>query len=246
MIRRNVVRAPDFPSPPASRKRLWQRSAVMSGLLVGTLSLLGCREDELLKAARTNDLAAVKSIVERDGTNIDLQDDTGHTPLMAAASHGGLSVAEFLTAKGAKVDLKNNEGWTPLAYAVSVHDPDIVKLLLDKGANVNARFRHFQDGQRTILMQAVATTEGEDAKDKGYQTVQLLLARGAHVDARDDSGETALMYAVRSGKTGLVKLLLASKANPSLRNKKNQTALDIARSQDQKNVAEVLAQAGTP
>ena len=218
----------------------------MSGLLLGALSLLGCREDALIEAARTNDLAAVKGIVERGGANIDVRDETGHTPLMSAASHGGLSVAEYLTAKGAKVDVKNNEGWTPLAYAVTVHDPNMVKLLLDKGANVNAKFNHFQDGQRTIMMQAVATTEGEDAKDKGYQTVQLLLARGAQVDARDDGGETALMYAVRGGKPGLVELLLANKANPSLRNKKNQTALEIARSQDQKKVAEVLARAGTP
>lgn len=218
----------------------------MSGLLLGALSLLGCREDSLLKAARTNDLAAVKSIVEQDGTNLDLRDETGHTALMAAASHGGRSVVEYLTAKGAKVNLKNNEGWTPLAYAVTVHDPDIVKLLLEKGADVNARFKHFQDGQRTILMQAVATTEGEDAKDKGYQTIQALVAGGAQVDAQDDSGETALMYAVRSGKPGLVELMLESKANPSLRNKKKQTALDIARSQDQKSkVVEVLARAGT-
>jgi ankyrin repeat protein len=178
-------------------------------------------------------------------TNVNLRDETGHTALMAAASHGGVSVVRYLIAKGAKVDAKNNEGWTPLAYAVTVHDLDIVKLLLDDGADVNAKLRHFQDGQRTILMQAVATTEGEDAKDKGYQTIQLLVARGAQVDAQDDNGETALMYAVRSGKPGLVQLMLASKANPSLRNKKNQTALDIARSQDQKTIVEVLAKAGT-
>jgi ankyrin repeat protein len=243
MTRRNVARASDIPSPSASRNRLWRPSAVAGGLLMGALSLLGCREDALLKAARNNDLPAVKSIVEQGGTNIDLRDDTGHTALMAAASHGGRSVVAYLMDKGAKVDLKNKEGWTPLAYAVTVHDLEIVKLLLDKGADANAKFKHFQDGERTILMQAVATTEGEDAKDKGYQTIQLLVARGAQIDAQDEHGETALMYAVRSGKPGLVQLLLASKANPGLRNKKNQTALDIATSQDQKKVVDVLAKA---
>lgn len=215
------------------------KSRFSTGLVVAVLALCGCQEDSLLKASRTGELGTVKSLVE-GGASVDKKDETGHTPLMAAASHGASEIVKYLVSKGAKVDLANNEGWTPLAYAVSVHDLETAKFLVQSGADLNAQLSHFQDGKRSILMQAVATTEGQDEKDKGYQTIQFLVAKGASVDARDSKGETALMYAVRTGKPGLVQLMLKSHADPSLRNKEGQTALDIARKAEDKKIIAVL------
>jgi uncharacterized protein len=144
---------------------------------------------------------------------------------------------EFLLNKGAKVDLANREGWTALAYAVTVRETEkqaeasgieIVKLLIANGANVNARFNHFQDGERTVLMQAIASTETDDPAKKGYLAVEMLVAKGAKVDDPDGAGRTALMYAVRAAKTRLVELLLAKGAKVDAQDRDSETVLMYA------------------
>lgn len=48
------------------------------------------------------------------------------------------------------------------------------------------------------------------------------------LDCKDDNGETALMYAARWGLTDVVGLLLGEKANKSIQNSSEKTALEIA------------------
>ena len=70
---------------------------------------------------------------------------------------------------------------------------------------------------------ADAAAEGDTAK------LVLLLNKGARIEAEDDEGRTALMYAARSGKAASVKLLLDKGANIDARNDKDGcTALNEA------------------
>jgi hypothetical protein len=74
--------------------------------------------------------------------------------------------------------------------------------------------------------------------------VRRALSNGVPPDARDDTGETALMWAAAMGNREIVKLLLLHGADPSLRNRFGQTALDIAQASGRADVAALLRNAG--
>ena len=68
-----------------------------------------------------------------------------------------------------------------------------------------------------------------EAVQKGKtETVKLLLANGADVNAVDKKGRTALMIAAQEGRTKMVKLLLANGADVNAANTFGKTALSIA------------------
>jgi len=97
-----------------------------------------------------------------------------------------------------------------------------VRFLLDHGADVNAR----GDGKRTALHRAAFG---------GHPSVaELLIARGAQIELRDDADTTPLLDAMRIGAeksgdyVGVVRVLLGAGADPNGRGYHNVTPLDSA------------------
>ena len=89
------------------------------------------------------------------------------------------------------------------------------------------------------LILAGANPNGTDGKDHGYplraaaseeslNLMSFLLDHGARVNLQNEGGETALMYAARYGSLGSVRLLLARKADPNMRDHQDQSPLDKA------------------
>ena len=151
------------------------------------------------------------------------------TPLARAALHGDRSVATLLLDAGASVN-DRPEGSVAVVAAANQGDRDIVSLLLDRGASIESS-----------AMSSVAITNGEQrptplmlAADRGHlEVVRLLLARGANVNARDQQGMTALMYAagaIRSSVNAIpvIEALIAAKADPNARATNGDTAADLA------------------
>jgi ankyrin repeat protein len=141
------------------------------------------------------------------GANANAKAITGTTPLMAAAGRGNVEAMRLLIDKGADVNAKSAAGGTALMSAAGAGSLEGVKLLLQKGADSNVVTKRNQ----TAL--ADAATAGDQ------EAVKLLLESGAKVDVQDDRGYTALLYAAGSDAmpAGIVKMLLAKKANPELR-----------------------------
>ncbi len=85
---------------------------------------------------------------------------------------------------------------------------------------------------------AYATTDDliENVKNKNLTAVETLLKGGENVNGTNAQGNTALHYAVATGNTGMVKLLLAHNADMNAANSKGWTPLKIA---EKKNVGEV-------
>lgn len=76
------------------------------------------------------------------------------------------------------------------------------------------------------------------------EMVNLLLAKGADVNAKDNEGWTALMEAARLGNTDVVKILVDKGADVNTMNNTNQTALMIAKKRTWHDIVNILEKAG--
>ncbi len=135
----------------------------------------------------------------KDGTDLG-----GFSPLHLAVIGNNVPSARLLLAKGAdasaattfagkvKFGLIELREITPLMFAGSVGSAEMVTLLLDAGANPNQ-----QDARgMTALMFALS------AENQNLAAAKILLARGAKVDLKMASGDTAADWAHRSNWPG--------------------------------------------
>jgi ankyrin repeat protein len=162
------------------------------------------------------------------GSDPDEADEDGWTALHAAAVFNHLQIVELLLQAGAAVDTRSHDGFTPLLNAARAEAP-VVTALLIAGADPEAHEARL--GWRPL---------GRFAEHANAPAVQLLLDAGAEVDARDFSGQTALMDAAEAGSAECVELLLRAGANPAV-TRKGQTASSLAARQGHDILAACLA-----
>ncbi len=86
-----------------------------------------------------------------------------------------------------------------------------------------------EEGMTALLwINSYTWAEPEKMRGSYYNTTKFLLENGANVNAQDSEGNTVLMNKSSLGKLDFVKLFLAHKADPNLRNRAGQTALMLA------------------
>ncbi|MCP5071120.1 MAG: hypothetical protein GY946_31540 [bacterium] len=131
-------------------------------------------------------------------------------------------VTELINA-GGKANSRDLVGWTPLHFAVNrLRDPDeddmqIIGILVDEpGVEVDSIAN---DGSRPV---ALAVRHGV------IEIVDLLLARGASFEARDDQGATLLMEAARAGHAEMAEHLIGRGADIEAQLPNGGTAVFIA------------------
>jgi ankyrin repeat protein len=192
----------------------------------------------LIEAAERRDIDLVRRLVRRliaEGADVNAQDNSGNIALIEAAGEGYVDVVRLLLAAGANVNAQDRWGATALMDAASGGHAEAIRQLLAAGANVNARNRHgttalmaaADNGHAKVvrlLLAAGADVNAQNrsmgapaliyaARDGHAKVVRLLLAAGANVNAQDRWGETALMLAERTGKTGVVRAINSFLAN---------------------------------
>nr|CAD7202982.1 unnamed protein product [Timema douglasi] len=136
------------------------------------------------------------------------------TPLWCAAVSGKLPVIKCLVEHGADVNATSDTGSTPVRSACFMTHLDIVAYLLENGADV---LRANYNGG-TCLINSV-------------QSVHLclcLLQHGASVNTCDIQNKTALHYAIQEHRFETTKLLLEHGADPHIRSRYNDDALQTA------------------
>ena len=120
----------------------------------------------------------------------------------------------------------------PLLVSTQGDDPrvtDRVGLVLDQGANIDART---PEGDTALILAGWLTGD--------LALVRHLIERGADVNIANDNGDTPLMDAAYLGRNEILEFLLASGADPDLRNKRGQSALDKALSEGHARAADLL------
>lgn len=138
----------------------------------------------LCNAAQKGMTTVVTALLDA-GANINYQNfdkSIGLTPLMRACFDGEREVVDQLLAKGANANLKDADGRSPLHMASHFDGlcgkPRIVpKLLKVEGIDVNAA----NNEGLTVLMANFGVPEN----------INLLLAAGADMEAKDNEGRTA-------------------------------------------------------
>ena len=125
-------------------------------------------------------------------------EDYGWTSLMTAAWNGHLAICRLLIDKGAQLEAKDIIGRTPLHRAAMQGRVDIVRLLCNSGADVEAR----ENNEERPLHWAVEHGHISIVKD-------LIEERNVEINARNDSGRTALRLAIRNDNLDMVAYLVS-------------------------------------
>ena len=180
----------------------------------------------LMHAAALGSPEAVKLLLG-NGADVNAKNDLEATALILGA--GNPEKARMLVEKGADVNASSKLGRTPLTIAAGCDGCSAtVKLLLDKGADPNAREK---EGALPGAAAAVAPENGRRrrarqgdtaltaaARADNFESVKLLLAKGAGADATDGEGFTPLAFAASNCNLEAVELFLAKGANVNTAN----------------------------
>ena len=193
-------------------------------------ALNASNETPLHAAARysSSGTAAIAALLEA-GADANARAASGETPLhLAVPYNDDIAQLHALLAGGADVNSEDTSGATPLHRAAAWQNLATVNALLEGGADINARAGNGD----TPLHRAVARAQPRHAPPmtfhynappqvytenrSGYPAlsgsdtalVAALVGAGADMEARNDSGETALATAARHGNDRLVSKLL--------------------------------------
>jgi cytohesin len=180
------------------------------------------------KAATFGNIEAVKQHLA-NRTDVNAKDLTGFAPLVFAASCGHKEIVELLIDKGADVNVKNS-GKTPLDWAIEQSHTETAELLRKHGGKRGSEL------PLATLFEAVKQVDLQGVKD--------FLAKGADVNAKDDSGWTPLIHAANRGHNEVAALLIAKGADVNAQNEGGVTTLSFAVSEGHKEIAELLIAKG--
>jgi ankyrin repeat protein len=152
------------------------------------------------KRVDNNGMRVLRLLLDRKA-NVNVRGYLGYTPLMRAAYWSrNPEAAAALVAHGAQVEATNEPGETALMLAAQVDETVIIGVLVRGGADVNRRDR----AKKTALIHAAQCLIQAPV---GADTIKALLAAGARVDLKDNSGKTAADYARARQRGDIVRLL---------------------------------------
>jgi ankyrin repeat protein len=159
-------------------------------------------------------------------------DKEGFAPIHVAVSRSSYDLVEILLAAHAnpnqiQAPTRLEVYWSPIHLAAKLAVEDIMKLLLDNRGDVSN-----VNGKGVTALHIAASESRE-------KIVDLLIARGAQIDAKDEDGEVPLFGAVRSHSIAIVHTL-CTPGTVSAPSKSMNTPLHIAASLGFADIAKFL------
>ena len=170
-------------------------------------------------------LAVIKLLVNR-GASINTVNHVQETPLLKAVRSGEVDVVKYLLSKDADIDIRADQWGTALhaaCYTAYLYSLDMVKTLLDNGANINsaawgvmgtplqAACRRQHDEDKFRIIDYLLKTDKVDIQQSSnwwgcnlnvacltadLNVVDLLIKRGARIDAEDAIGRRPIHFAL--------------------------------------------------
>jgi hypothetical protein len=177
------------------------------------------REWDLVTATDYGVVPVIEKLLDEGA---DINQTLQRTALHVAAENGDLTIVELLIERGADVNLQDIHGRTPLFVAIAEHRPEVAMRLAKENVDLGVLAN---DGS-TLLMAAV--------RADNLELVRWAIERGTDVDAvrPKKTHATALMMAAGRGHLEIVQLLLSAGADPNVTNHEGETALDLAKGRE--------------
>jgi ankyrin repeat protein len=139
-------------------------------------------------------------------------------------------VREILAADPSQATAFSDDGFTALHFAAYFGATAAISALLDAGAGIEAVTGNFL----TNMPLHAAAAGGRVA------SCELLLSRGANVNAKQHGGFTPLMTPCFSNNREMAELFLAHGADPNVTNDEGKTAADVAAGMGNMEIAAFL------
>jgi ankyrin repeat protein len=188
------------------------KALIAAGAKVEAANGLG--GNAVVAAAEAGDLNTLRVLLDHDGdpdskTHI-VESGSEASALMIASQMGHLDCVKLLLDRGAKLNLRTEHG-NALNFAAFSDRHEIARFLLDRGIDADvpgqrvSSFRR-KDTGLTPLIYACLSERNDPT------LVKWLIERGADVNAKASSGETALSVARQRGNTKIVSALLTAGA----------------------------------
>lgn len=208
--------------------------SVVTFCLVALLSGRGYSEDAARRAACSNEVETLRSLIQKDKDLISAVDKDGYSLLQDAALHNASACIDLLINNGADVKHCSVDGLTPLHCAIiGGASKEVIAILLDKGADITARSK------------PLGNTALYYAADNGRtDLIAYLIERGADVNVRNASGRTPLHATAALGYTNNIALLVAKGADVNAKDAAGETPLDMAKTMGRVNVVAALRSFG--
>jgi Raf kinase inhibitor-like YbhB/YbcL family protein len=179
------------------------------------------------------------------------KDSQGRTALMAAAASGDAAIVEALLKAGADVKAEDASNSTALTYAAAEGHAAAVEALQRHGAAAGHAEMILAAGRcNTAIVRAFLTAGlNIDTADSGttplivaaagncVETVDLLVGRGANLNATNADGWTPLMKATSAGNAEIVEKLLAKGADMDVADSLGRTARMYAATANHEEIA---------
>ncbi len=125
-------------------------------------------------AALQGNVEAVKQHINA-GSDLNIIDEYGSTPLIIAITFGKTAAAKTLIEAGADLTIANKDGSTPLHLAAFFCRTEIVKALLEKGADKKAKNNFGSTPLQSIMVPFDAVKPVYDGISASLKTFGLVL-----------------------------------------------------------------------
>lgn len=168
----------------------------------------------------------------------DADDDVQKYIVQKYVVHKDTAVVREKLEHGCPVDTRNGFGATLLMVACTTGDPDKIWRIIKAASRAEDSSDMMVD-----LMSTVEQPMLGSASPASLEVIRTLLQRGAQVNARDDNGMTALMYATH-GPVSVAELLIEARADVHPKDSSDMNALMHAIIAGNTDMARYLARHG--